>query len=100
MDSQILINIINLILSLSCIFVLIIILRGLRESSIITPIIVSFILLLINASIFNGVYLIDTLDSFIPNVRMYNMWSQFIRTQNVASIFYISILLWRRMKNE
>ena len=99
MDSIFILRILNLILALFGIGVLIRILKKIRESSFITPIAVSLLILLVNISLFYSIYIIDSLwliNSLSTNV--YNIWSTFVRTQSVFTILYIAIILWRRIR--
>jgi hypothetical protein len=94
------IHIINLALSLASGIMLVMILRSLKKQSFITTISVAFLFLLFNICLFTIVYTIDTFSATVLDVHFYNLWSAFIRTQNVATIFYISIIILRRIKNE
>jgi hypothetical protein len=99
MDSIFILRILNLILALFGIGVFIKILKKIRESSFITPIAVSLLILLINISLFYFTYIIDSLFSInLWGTNSYNIWSTFVRTQSVFTILYIATILWRRIR--
>jgi hypothetical protein len=68
-----------------------------KNNFIITMIILS-IALMVNVFLYSAVFYIDNLDNVSINVVFYNWWSLFIRVQNTITIFWISILAYRRLK--
>lgn len=71
-------------------------LRKAPRNDLIVNMIIWSLLLLINASLFSFVYLLDSMSGYIFNPNIYNWWGAFIRIQNVTTVTWVGLLVLKR----
>jgi hypothetical protein len=89
---------INFIMAIIAIVILFIVLKRIKRDQFIVTMTVLSLVLMLNAAVYSGIYLVDMVDSKLFNVYFYNYYSLFIRSENCVSILWIAIMALRRTK--
>jgi hypothetical protein len=91
---------IDLLLSSTAFVILWVVLKKVPKNDFITTMLVLSMALMLNISLFSGIFLIDNLDKHLYSSLFYSWWDAFIRMQDITTVLLIGILALLRVSDK